>query len=126
MMDVNTGINKKVQGVIPTVCTESPAPGKAFCKSHCSKVEELGYPTNLREFLISCSKTKEVVPESYSKDMKKIVDNKVNQISKKIDTDSLKIKSSTDAQGTSSLLRSRAFKEVENFEMDGEGNDCNK
>ena len=58
--------------------------------------------------------------------MKKIVDAEVKKISKLIDTTSLNVKSSTDVQGTSYLLRKRAFKEVENFELDGDGDDCNK
>ena len=30
MMDVNSGISKKIEGFIPTVCTESPAPGNKW------------------------------------------------------------------------------------------------
>ena len=58
--------------------------------------------------------------------MKKIVDDEVKKISRQIDTTSLNVKSSTDVQGTSYLLRNRAFKQAENFEMDGDGDDCNK
>ena len=30
MMDVNTNLSKHVVGFIPSVCTESPAPGNKF------------------------------------------------------------------------------------------------
>ena len=113
MMDVNTNLSKHVEGFIPSVCTESPAPGnnfvrihdnsvtlvfdddiriqahksdffikdslihhyilnifsgKAFCTSHCKKVEDLGYPTNLREFLKSCGTEADAIePDLYTK-----------------------------------------------------------
>jgi hypothetical protein len=42
--------------------------GKAFCTAHCKKVEDMGYPTNLREFLKSCgTETDAVEPDSYTK-----------------------------------------------------------
>jgi hypothetical protein len=42
--------------------------GKAFCVSHCKKVEDMGYPTNLRDFLKSCgTQTDAVEPDSYNK-----------------------------------------------------------
>ena len=41
--------------------------GKAFCTAHCQKVEDMGYPTNLREFLKSCdTQTDAVEPDSYT------------------------------------------------------------
>ena len=53
--------------------------------------------------------------------MKKVVDSEVKKISKQIDASKLNIKSSTDVQGTSYLLRKRAFKQVDNFELEGDG-----
>jgi hypothetical protein len=51
--------------------------GKAFCAPHCEKVTELGYPTNLREFLKSCGGGKDAItPDHYNKDMQKMVHNK--------------------------------------------------
>ena len=58
--------------------------------------------------------------------MRKIVDAELKKISKQIDSSSLKVKSATDAQGTSYLLRKREFKITENFELEGDGDDCNK
>ena len=155
MMDVNTGLNKNIEGFIPSVCTESPATGKAFCIAHCEKVAALGYPTGLCDFLKSCGDV--VQPDSYTKvniillkflnipptitaqfcpsfnhlnlspkDMKKIVDKEIKKISKKIDSSSVNVRSSTDVQGTSYLLRKREFKNVDNFYLEGEGDDCNK
>lgn len=39
---------------LPDVCTDSPLRGKAFCKDHCSVLEEKGIPTGLKEFLKYC------------------------------------------------------------------------
>lgn len=58
--------------------------------------------------------------------MKKIVDTEIKKISKKIDASSVNVRSSTDVQGTSYLLRKREFINYENFELEGEGDDCNK
>ena len=126
MMDVNTELSAEVEGYVPTVCTESPAFGKAFCSVHCEKVEALGYPSNLRQFLKSCATDNTVDPDAYTKDMKKIVDKKIKEISKEIDVNTIKIRSSTYVQGTTYLLRKREFKNPTNFAMDGEGADCNK
>ena len=38
----------------------------------------------------------------------------------------LGIKSATEAQGTSYFLRNTTFRNKNNFELDGEGEDCNK
>ena len=47
----------------------------------------------------------EIKPDEYNKDMKKVVDSEVKKILKQIDASKLNIKSSTDVQGTSYLLR---------------------
>ena len=63
-------------------------------------MEEIGYPTDLRDFLKSCSSDNASVnPEAYTKDMQKVVNEKIKKISKLIDSSDLKIKSSTDVQG---------------------------
>ena len=127
MMDVNAELSKEVEGYIPTVCTESPAHGKAFCPAHSEKVEGLRYPSNLRDFLKSCASDEAVVdPNSYAKDMKKIVDQKIKNIAKEIDASTINIRSSTDVQGTTYLLRKREFKNPTNFVLEGDGDDCNK
>jgi hypothetical protein len=58
--------------------------------------------------------------------MKKTVDAEIKKISKKIDSNSLNVRSSTDVKGTSYLLRKREFKNANNFVLDGDGDDCNK
>ena len=45
MMDVNTNISKHVEGFIPSVCTESPAPG-IYGQFHCTAFE-----TNLYKYM---------------------------------------------------------------------------
>ena len=58
--------------------------------------------------------------------MKKTVDAKIKMIAKKIDTSSVKARSSNDVQGTTYLLRKREFKNADNFVLEGDGEDCNK
>ena len=85
--------------------------GKAFCQVHCEKVAELGYPTDLKEFLKSCSNDAQTVdPNQYCKPMKQRVDEELKKITKLLEKSSLNIKSATEAQGTSYLLRNRQSK----------------
>ena len=145
MCTVTGGLAEDMQSYIPVVCTNSPAngehytdvycphilynktAGKAFCEIHCVKVAELGYPTDLKEFLKSCSNEKQSVdPNQYSKPMKQRVDEELKKITKLLDKTSLNIKSATEAQGTSYLLRSATFANTNNFALEGDGEDCNK
>ena len=101
--------------------------GKAFCEAHCVKVAELGYPTDLKEFLKSCGNEKQSVdPNEYSKPMKQRVDEELKVIAKLLEGASIDIKSATEAQGTSYLLRNTAFRNKNNFMLQGDGDDCNK
>jgi hypothetical protein len=91
------------------------------------KVAELGYPTDLKEFLKSCSNEKQSVdPNEYYKPMKQRVDEELKKITKLLDKASLNIKSATEAQGTSYLLRKATFTNKNNFTLEGDGEDCNK
>ena len=64
-------------------------------------MEEIGYPTDLK----SCgSDNASVNPEAYTKDMQKVVNEKIKKISKLIDSSDLKIKSSTDVQGIFTII----------------------
>ena len=55
--------------------------GKAFCEAHCTKVAELGYPVDLKEFLKSCSNEKQSVdPNEYCKPMKQRVDEELKKL----------------------------------------------
>ena len=72
--------------------------GSAFCKHHCSIVEQLGYKTGLREFLKSCSdKETDVNPNLYCKKMKSRVNSVLDEIARACKSD--KSNSATDAQG---------------------------
>ena len=78
----------------------NPCLGKAFCQSHCAKIEKLGYPTELKPFLKFCGDNiTPVNPENYTKQMKEKVDIVVKKISKLLEVDHEDLKSSTDAQG---------------------------
>ena len=96
-MHVPTTAAAGVQDFIPSVCTESPEPGMALCQVHCVMVKELGYLTNLREFLKSCDQR--VDPTHYTKEMEKMVTMKLKEISEQINSGREQVKSSTDVQG---------------------------
>ena len=88
---------------------------------------ELGYPTDLKVFLKSCSNEKQSVdPNEYSNPMKQRVDEELKKITKLLDKQSLGIKTATEAQGTSYLVRKPIFKNTNNFTLEGNGDDCNK
>ena len=73
--------------------------GHAFCKDHCLKVNDLGYPTDLKQFLKSCGNGDcPVNPDAFTKSMKDHVDNVVKDLSEKIENGG-EFRSSLDAQG---------------------------
>ena len=54
MFDNIQSVPEDIQDYVPHDCTNAPANGKAFCLAHCSKLEEMGIPTGLREFIQWC------------------------------------------------------------------------
>ena len=91
------------------------------------QVAELGYLTDLKGFLKSCSNDKQSVdPDEYSKPMKQRVEEELKKITKLLAKSNLGIKSATEAQGTSYLLRKSTFTNKDNFSLEGSGDDCNK
>lgn len=90
---------------VPNVCTEEPATGKAFCVQHCAAVEKLNIPTDLRPFIKYCGAN----PENYSKDEKKKVEAKLQEICERSDQDQDSV-SVSDIQGTSSLYENLGMK----------------
>ena len=86
MCNVSGGISEDLQSFIPAVCTNSPLNGKAFCETHCISISKLGYPTDLKEFLKSCSNMHQSVdPDNYSKSMKQRVDDQIKIISRELE-----------------------------------------
>ena len=74
-------VSDDLKEFIPNVYTNTPSYGKAFCEEHCKFVTDLGYPTNLREFLKSCSDGEvEIDPEHFSKAMQEKVDKVLCQL----------------------------------------------
>ena len=61
---------------VPNVCTQEPATGKAFCVQHCGVLEREGIPTALRTFIRYCGAN----PDNYSKEEKKKVEAKLQEI----------------------------------------------
>ena len=54
------------------------------------------------------------------------MDEELNKISKMLEGSSPNIKTASEAQGTSYLLRNKAFRNKNNFVSEGDGEDCNK
>ena len=76
--------------------------GQAFCGAHGEVIDQLGYPTALRDFLNSCSSVNAPVdPFNYTKSMKEKVDTVLRDISKKAGKPQGDIKSASDVQGYS-------------------------
>ena len=98
MANVEGGVAEDLSEFIPTVCTNSPEHGLAFCKEHSEIISDLGYPVELRPFLKSCANNDEIDPDNFSKDRQKKVDETLKEISKEIPA-SNKFKSCADAQG---------------------------
>ena len=74
--------------------------GHAFCGAHGEVIKDLGYPTELRSFLKSCSSNDTPVdPSKYDKTMKSRVEAVLRDISKKAVKPQGTIKSATDVQG---------------------------
>ena len=128
MCNVRGGLTEDLQSYIPMVCTNSPLPGQAFCKEHCQKVSSLGYPTDLKDFLKSCSSERQIVnPREYSKPMRQRVDEVIHEISEKIEGTVANVKTASEAQGFSYLLRDIAFRRQQNFILaEDNTNECNK
>ena len=87
MQEERLWLTEDLQSYIPMVCTNSPLSGQAFCKEHCQKVSSLGYPTDLKDFLKSCSSERQIVnPREYSKPMRQRVDEVIHEISENTPT----------------------------------------
>ena len=128
MCNVRGGLTEDLQSYIPMISTNSPLSGQAFCKEHCQKVSSLGYPTDLKDFLKSCSSERQIVnPREYSKPMRQRVDEVIHEISEKIEGTVANVKTASEAQGFSYLLRDTAFRRQQNFILAGDNtNECNK
>ena len=98
MANVTGNVSDDLQDYIPNVCTNSLAPGSAFCTEHGQQVSALGYPTGLREFLRSCANKGDIDPENYTRNMQLKVDKVLQHISKQIPK-AANIMSCSDAQG---------------------------
>ena len=88
---------------VPNVCTQEPATGKAFCVQHCGVLEREGIPTALRTFIRYCGAN----PDNYSKEEKKKVEAKLQEICARPDQGQDNI---SDMQGTSSLYKNLGLK----------------
>ena len=90
---------------VPNVCTQEPATGKAFCVQHCCVFEREGIPTDLRPFIRYCGAN----PDNYSKEEKKKVETKLQEICGRQDQAQNNL-SVPDVQGTSSFYENLGMK----------------
>ena len=90
---------------VPNVCTQEPATGRAFCVQHCGVFEREGIPTDLRPLLRYCGAN----PDNYSKEEKKKVETKLQEICGRQDQAQNNL-SVPDVQGTSSLYENLGMK----------------
>ena len=108
---------------VPSVCSQSPLYGSAFCLKHTEGLHAGGFKTTaLREFLRHCGAD----PEKYTSDSQKKVDKVLTIVSKQLSTQNTT--SATDAQGTSIILdnviKSGASADI--FRTEGGIDTCNK
>ena len=96
---------KGLEEFVPSVCTQEPAMGKAFCAQHSSLLERASIPTDLRSFIRYCGAN----PDNYSKEEKKKVEAKLQEICERSDEDQDNF-SVPDIQGTSSLYENLGMK----------------
>ena len=106
-------------GKFPNVCAEQPAPGSAFCPVHAKAVEDLNYPSALREFLITCGAN----PGNYTKEQKEKVRSILEDLSNE-STTGVVTQSGADMQGTSFLLENKDLR-PDSGQMEA-GKSCNK
>ena len=54
MWYIKTSYPKDLQEYLPSVCTEAPLNGKAFCIYHSNVAEGIGVPTKISDFIKYC------------------------------------------------------------------------
>ena len=108
MFDNSSAYPKYIHEYLPQVCTNSPEPGRAFCKTHNHHVEKLNIPTGLREFLSYCGANS----HAYNKEEKEKVKRKLLEIAK----GEVEGCSTAEAQGIEMILRNRNISNKTNFE----------
>ena len=54
MWNTSSAYPKDILEFVPSVCTEAPVSGKAFCESHSIQAEAQGKPSKLNEFISHC------------------------------------------------------------------------
>ena len=92
---------KDIRDYLPHDCTNSPAPGKAFCVDHCDLLVKLKIPTGLREFIAYCKADS----NAYSKEEISKVKVKLSEIANTLKKEKVKGTASYDSQGLSMILR---------------------
>ena len=121
----------RLGGAIPAVCTTEPAHGSGFCHHHSDVLTELGWPTDLREFLKKCGTN----PKGFDK----IAARKVDEILTTLDKQASQLGNSADSSSspkpsesaytktTNYFLRSQAVA-AGDFSAEKEDDDdkCNK
>ena len=110
--------NDIIKDLIPSVCSNSPSPGQAFCEDHCDELKSIGFTTTeLRSFLKHAGAN----PDEYTKADQAKVNREVERLSALL---KCPVRTSTDVQGTTDLLKKVGS--ADKLALTGAGAACNK
>ena len=104
----------------PNICAEQPAHGSAFCPAHSKVVENLGFPSQLRQFLIKCGAN----PTEYGKEGRRKVNSVLEALSREQATGLTE--TGADMQGISRLLENTELFNEDNAQMAEVSTRCHK
>ena len=114
----------RLGGKIPPVCSSEPLHKSGFCKEHGELVVNLGWPSQLREFLLKCGTN----PDGFNKESAKRVDDKLTELSQLADSQPGGTTPDTPyTKTTSYFLRSNAITADDfNADIPSDDDKCNK
>ena len=118
MWNTSSAYPKDILEFVPSVCTEAPVPGKAFCELHSGKAEAQGRPSKLSEFISHCGAD----PDALTKEGK----GKMKEVLKSMSENANEKEEIKDEQ-IGFLLRNRNLANKENFTTEKKTeDDCRK
>ena len=118
MWDTSSAYPKDILDFVPSVCTEAPVSGKAFCYKHAKQAEDQGKPSNLSEFISTCGAD----PNALTKEGK----GKMKEVLKKM-AEKTGVKEEIKDEQIGYLLRNRDLANKENFTSEKTNeDDCRK
>ena len=116
------GQNSQIFEWVPNVCAEQPTPGSAFCEVHSKAVKDLGFPTQLRDFILKCGAD----PSQYGKEGRTKVKQVLQEMSRHQATGLTETETGVDMQGITHLLADTGLVTRDNVEMSEVSTKCHK